>query len=92
MWIVGANTGDGPLVVDAKGRQIAGGEYGAVDDSDKTVSAHVAAGRLVLLPDLADSPDLSDGPRAAVADVTERNGGAAPEPVAAAHSTRKAAH
>ncbi len=91
MWIVGANTGDSPLVVDAKGRQIAGGEYGAVADDDKTVAAHVAAGRLVLLPDLKDSPDLSDGPRAAVADVTQRNGGA-PEPVAAAHSTRKAAH
>ncbi len=92
MWVVGANTGDGPLVVDAKGRQIAGGEYGAVDDGDKTVIAHAAVGRIVLLPDLTDSPDLSDGPRSALADVAQRNGGAAPEPVAAAHSTRKAAH
>ncbi len=86
MWIVGANTGDGPLVVDAKGRQIAGGEYGAVDDGDKTVSAHVAAGRLVLLPDLKDSADLSDGPRAALADVAERNGSTK----ASAHAGEKA--
>ncbi len=86
MWIVGANTGDGPLVVDGKGRQIAGGEYGAVDDYDKIVIAHVEAGRLILLRQLADNTDLSDEPRAALADVAARNGSTK----ASAHAGEKA--
>lgn len=83
MFVVGANTQSTPLVVDGKGRQIAGGEYGAVDDEDKSVHAHETAGRLILFRDVKASDEFSESMRSAIRDVDERNASRKPAPNAA---------
>ena len=69
-FVVGFNTTDAPIVIDADGRSLGGYEWGAVRAATQIVRAHVDGGRLVLHPELEAGkvPDDADPAVAAAAD------------------------
>jgi hypothetical protein len=71
MHVVGYNTTDRPVLLDAEGRSLGGGEFGAVDTTSDEVKAAVDRGDLQLLRNLKDDGELEAVAAAALAEVNE---------------------
>jgi hypothetical protein len=71
MHVVGFNTTDRPVLIDAEGRSLGGGEPGAVDTTSDEVKAAVERGDLQLLRNLKDHGELDPAVAAALAEVEE---------------------
>lgn len=67
MYRTAWNPADVPVVVDAEGRTIGGGEYGTVDTTDSAAKALLDAESLLLVSDPPSDADINPALRAALA-------------------------
>lgn len=74
MFVPAQNVSDSPVLIDAAGRTLGGGDWGPVDRHDPVAQEAIGDSRLAIHPDLVVSGDTSEEARTAVerAEVLER--------------------
>lgn len=66
MFVPAQNVSDSPVLIDADGRTLGGGEWGAVDRHDPHAQQAIGDSRLVIHPDLEPTADTVDDARIAL--------------------------